>query len=375
MTRKLLSIFVLGLALFAWQLTPANITSAKAESEGHHDHGGHDEQKGHAHDDSHEHEDGHDETDGDDHSDDHSKDGDAHDDHGHENHKEKDSHDDHGHGGHDEHEEGKTEIAPDVAKQAGVVIEKTAPAMIGNVVALTGRITINQNAKAEVRARFPGIVRSVKANLGEDVKKGQVLAVVESNESLKNYNVTAPIDGTILARNTNLGDVANDESLFTIADLSTVWAKFHIFPKDADVVATQQSVRVHTLDEGKEQDATISMLFPTADALSQTLVAVAPLTNENGMWRPGTTVEGDVSVSQKQVPLAVRESALQTMEEQIVVFIKDGNNYEMKPVKTGVSDGRYIEITSGLTAGQSYVSEGSFIIKADILKSGAAHEH
>lgn len=386
MTRKFLSIFVLGLALFAWQLTPAMIVSAKAESEAHDNHGGHedhghDEQEGHDHDDGHDHEDGHDETDGDDHNDNHSEDGDSHDDHGHDSHEKKDSHDNHGHGGHDdhgghdEHEEGKTEITPDAAKNAGVVIEKTAPAMIGNVIALTGRITINQNAKAEVRARFPGIVRSVKANLGEDVKKGQILAVVESNESLKNYNVTAPIDGTILARNTNLGDVANGEPLFTIADLSTVWAKFHIFPKDADMVATQQSVRVHTLDKSKEGEAIITMLFPTADALSQTLVAVAPLANENGMWRPGMTVEGDVSVSQKQVPLAVRESALQTMEDQTVVFIKDGNNYEMKPVKTGVSDGRYIEITNGLTAGQPYVSEGSFIIKADILKSGAAHEH
>ena len=247
--------------------------------------------------------------------------------------------------------------------------------MIGKVIALTGRITINQNAKAEVRARFPGIVRSVKANLGETVQKGQVLAVVESNESLNNYNVTAPIDGTILARNTNLGDVANGEPLFTIADLSTVWAKFHIFPKDADMVDAQQSVRVHTLDEGKEQDATIAMLFPTADALSQTLVAVAPLDNKNSMWRPGMTVEGDVTVSQKQVPLAVRESALQSMEDQTVVFVKTGDNYEMKPVKTGVSDGHYIEIKSGLSAGQSYVSEGSFVIKADILKSGAAHEH
>jgi cobalt-zinc-cadmium efflux system membrane fusion protein len=260
-------------------------------------------------------------------------------------------------------------------KKAGISIEKAAPVMMGKVIPLTGRITINQNAKAEVRARFPGIIRSVKANLGEQVKKGQVLAVVESNESLKDYNVTAPIDGTILARNTNLGDVANGEPLFTIADLSTVWAKFHIFPKDADMVAAQQSVRVHTLDEGKEQDATISMLFPTADALSQTLVAVVPMDNKNSMWRPGTTIEGDVTVSQKQVSLAVRESSLQSMENQTVVFVKMGDSYEMKPVKTGVSDGRYIEITSGLSAGQSYVSEGSFVIKADILKSGAAHEH
>ena len=218
-------------------------------------------------------------------------------------------------------------------------------------------------------------MRGVKANLGDKVIKGQILAVVESNESLKNYNITAPINGTILARNTNLDDVANGEALFTIADLSAVWAKFHIFPKDADMITAQQSVRVHTLDERKEGSATISMLFPTADALSQTLVAIAPLKNENGMWRPGMTVEGDVTVSQKQVPLAVRESALQTMEDQTVVFIKHGNSYEMKPVQTGVSDGIYIEITNGLSAGQTYVSEGSFIIKADILKSGAAHEH
>ncbi len=370
MNRQILPLLALGFTLFAWQFTPAAITSAQAETAAHEDEG---------------HEDhGHDETDGDDHGEDHSDDGDgdAHDEHGHDSHEKEDSHDDHGHGGEahgdehgDEHEEGKTEIAPDGAKKAGISIEKAAPVMIGKVIPLTGRITINQNAKAEVRARFPGIVRSVKANLGEQVKKGQVLAVVESNESLKDYNVTAPIDGTILARNTNLGDVANGEPLFTIADLSTVWAKFHIFPKDADMVAAQQSVRVHTLDEGKEQDATISMLFPTADALSQTLVAIVPMDNKNSMWRPGTTIEGDVTVSQKQVSLAVRESALQSMEDQTVVFVKMGDSYEMKPVKTGVSDGRYIEITSGLNAGQSYVSEGSFVIKADILKSGAAHEH
>ncbi len=305
---------------------------------------------------------------------DHGRENDNHDEHGHDSHEKEDAHDDHGHG--DEHaDEGKTEIAMDAAQKAGIVIEEVVPVVIGNVVPLTGRITINQNAKAEVRARFPGIVRGVKVNLGDNVKKGQVLAVVESNESLKNYNITAPIDGTILARNTNLGDVANGVSLFTIADLSIVWAKFHIFPKDADMVEADQSVRVHTLDESKEKNAIITMLFPTADALSQTLVAVAPLANENGMWRPGMTIEGDVSISQKQVKLAVRESALQSMESQTVVFVKNGNSYEMIPVKTGVSDGRHVEILSGLTAGQSYVSEGSFIIKADILKSGAAHEH
>lgn len=358
-------IFLMALAVLSWP-----VHNAFAQDHGDHaheeSHEQHDEAEGHGHDD------------GDEHND-HGEETDDHDEHGHDEHKGEDAHDDHGHGGHGdehgEHEEGKTKIAPDAAKNAGVVIEKAAPAKIDKVIPLTGRIVINQNTQAHVRARFPGIVRSVKVNLGETVEKGQVLAVIESNESLKDYNVTAPINGVVLERNTNLGDVANGEPLFTIADLSNVWAKFHVFPKDADTVKSGQSVRVHTLDEVKTGAAKIDMLFPTADALSQTLVAIVPLPNENGLWRPGMTVEGDVTISEKQVSLAVRESALQTMEEQTVVFIQDGDSYEMKPVRAGISDGEYVEILSGLKSGQPYVSEGSFVIKADILKSGAAHEH
>jgi cobalt-zinc-cadmium efflux system membrane fusion protein len=340
---------ILTAALLMWLIAPFTIIPAYAQ-EHEESHEVHDESEGHAHDD-----------------------GDEHNDHG----EEADDHDDHGgeHGGHDEHEEGKTEIAPDAAKTAGIKIEKSAPATIANVIPLTGRITINQNTKADVRARFAGIIRSVKANLGEKVEKGQILAVVEANESLQDYNVTAPISGVVLERNTNIGDVANGEPLFIIADLSEVWAKFHVFPKDADLVVSGQTVRVHTLDEGKEDDTKIEMLFPTADALSQTLVAIAPIANDKNKWRPGMTVEGDVTISEKQVALAVRSSALQTMEEQTVVFVKEGDSYEMKPVRTGVSDSEYVEILSGLKPGQEYVSESSFIIKADILKSGAAHEH
>lgn len=298
----------------------------------------------------------------------------SHDDHDHAQEEAEDAHAD-DHDDHDDHDEGITEISPEAAKQAGVVIEKAASAKIATLVPLTGRIVMNENTKADVRARFAGIVRSVKVNLGENVDKGQVLAVVESNESLQDYNITAPISGTVLSRNTNIGDVADGQALFTIADLSQVWAKFHVFPKDAESVKAGQSVRVHTLDEGKTGVATIDMLFPTADVLSQTLIAIAPLQNENGLWRPGMTIEGDVTIAEKQVPLAARASALQTMEDQTVLFIAEGNRYEMTHVTTGITDGEYVEIKSGLRAGQSYVSEGSFIIKADILKAGAAHQH
>ena len=240
---------------------------------------------------------------------------------------------------------------------------------------LTGRITLNENTTANVRARFPGFVKAVHVNLGDTVTKGQKLATVESNESLKIYSVTAPIDGVILRRETNIGDVTDGKELFVIADLSTVWAKYHIFPRDVANIKKGQPVVVHTLDEKTSQNAQISMLFPTTDALSQTVIAIAELPNENGVWRPGMTIEGDIKVGEKQAAIAVPRDALQFMEDQQVVFVKSGNTYEPRPVSVGMTGTDNAEITSGLKRGETYVSAGSFVIKADILKGTAAHEH
>lgn len=276
----------------------------------------------------------------------------------------------------DDHEEGKTEIEPEHAKQAGVVLSKAQGGQIAQNISVTGQIVLNSNISADVKARFTGAVKSVKVELGEKVTKGQVLATVESNESLQVFNVTAPISGTILKRNTNIGNLTSDEPMFTIADLSKVWAKFHIFPKDTGQIKEGQKATVHTLGNSeKEATSTIKMLLPTADALSQTYVAIVELDNENGDWRPGMAVEGDVAVSQKNANIIVPISAIQTMEDQEVVFVESNNSYEMRPVQTGITDNENIEIVSGLNEGESYVSQGSFIIKADILKSGAAHDH
>lgn len=303
--------------------------------------------------------------------------------HGH-GHDEKEAHeedghegeeDEHGHGHGDEHEEGRTEIDMDAAKVAGIKISTAGSQKIQDVLTLTGRIMLNRNTTAEVRARFSGVVQSVKVNWGDAVKKGQPLATVEANESLKNYTITAPTDGVVLTRNTNIGNVAGDDALFTIADLSEVWAEFHVFPRDLGKVKEGQQVRVHTLENGKEIEAPITLILPTADPLSQTVIAVVSIPNTNNQWRPGMTVEGDVHITEKQVALAVTEEAIQRMENKTVVFVKEGNAYEMRPVKLGKSDGKYIEVREGLKAGEQYVSQGSFIVKADIGKAAAKHEH
>ena len=361
-------IAALAIGILAWPMASLPVWAEDGhdhqEAQGPAESGHHDKGEGHAHDDGDVH-------------DDHGEETDDHDEHGHDFHEGKDEHDTHGHGdAHGEHEEGKARIAPDSATRMGVVIDTAKPAMVDSTVPLTGRITLNKNAQANVRARFPGIVRAVKVDLGEAVEKGQVLAVVEANESLRDYNVTAPISGVVLERNTNVGDVANGEPLFMVADLSNVWAKFHVFPRDADAVQPGQDVAIHTLDRNKTATGKIDMFFPTADEISQTQIAIVALSNPESIWKPGMTIEGDVTVAQASAKVAVKETALQKMEGQgDVVFVQEGDTYEARPVKAGRSGGGYVEITQGLKPDTPYVAEGSFIIKSDILKSTAAHSH
>jgi cobalt-zinc-cadmium efflux system membrane fusion protein len=104
-------------------------------------------------------------------------------------------------------------------------------------------------------------------------------------------------------------------------------------------------------------------------------VAVVPLDNAEGKWRPGMTVEGDVLINQKDVPLVVKTSALQSFRDFTVVFAKIGNMYEVRMLELGANDGESVEVQGGLKPNTEYVTENSFLIKADVEKSGASHDH
>lgn len=267
-----------------------------------------------------------------------------------------------------------TEISEEAAKKAGIGVEQVGAATVSETITLTGRITLNQNTTAQVKARFPGIVREVKKGQGEIIKTGDVLAMVESNDSLQTYPVKSPLNGVILARNTNVGDVAGDGPLFTVANISDVWAEFHVFPRDIDRIKNGQEVTVTSFEGHHSGQAQITVVLPVAETSSQTVVARVVLPNDKGLWHSGMTVRGDVAITEKEVPLAIKTAAIQRMEGKTVVFVKDGERYNMRPVKTGLSDPKWTEVREGLKAGETYVSGNSFMIKADIGKAGAEHE-
>lgn len=271
--------------------------------------------------------------------------------------------------------EGRTSMPAAIAEQAGVRTASAGPADIHERVRLMGQVMLNGNRFAQVRARFAGPVREVRVTAGDTVRAGQTLAIVENADSLRSFAVTAPIAGVVLARHTNVGDMARDAALFEIADLSMLWVEFSAFGADAARMAPGQALRVHASSGELSTETTLERVLPLARGASQSVVARASIANPDGQWRPGMAVHAELTIAKRSVPLAVRREALQRFRDFTVVFAQIGENYEVRMLELGAQDDTFVEVLGGLKPGTDYVTEQSFLIKADIEKSGASHDH
>jgi cobalt-zinc-cadmium efflux system membrane fusion protein len=218
------------------------------------------------------------------------------------------------------------------------------------------------------------MTRSVQ--LGDRVRRGQVLARVESSESLQTYSVTAPISGMITAKNANPGAITgNGEPMLTIGDPTRLHAEFFLYPRDAERVRVGQRVEVTSLAGDHRALGVIEAVLPSSDPMSQTLVAHVALPYQGGVWRPGLGVSGTVQVGQGEVPLAVQTKAIQPFRDFQVVYARVGNTYEVRMLELGRRTDEWTEVLGGLEPGTEYVVDGAFLIRADIDKSGASHDH
>ena len=272
--------------------------------------------------------------------------------------------------------EGRTIITPDAARAGGVTTERAGSAYLGESLPLTGRIEITPEGQSEVHARYPGRVMAMSVQLGDRVRRGQVVARVESSESLQTYSITAPISGVIMAKNTNVGSITGGgDPMLVIGDPSQVHAEFFLYPRDAERVRVGQRVEVVSLAGDHRINAVIEAILPTADLTNQTLIAHVHLPSQSGAWRPGLGVRGTVQVATSEVPLAVQTKAIQPFRDFQVVYAKVGNTYEVRMLELGRRTPEWTEVLGGLEAGTEYVVDGAFLIRADIDKSGASHDH
>ncbi len=272
--------------------------------------------------------------------------------------------------------EGRTVIPAKAAEAAGLKLEKSGPATIRDTLELSGVISMNEDKNAKVGGRFPGFVKSINKAIGDKVMKGDVLATIDRNLTLQDYAVTAPIGGIVVGRAATVGSATTTETvMFELADLSTVWAELHVFGADRERVKAGQKVVVESADKTHKTEGTVTYVNPVAESASQALVIRVMLNNEDGKWFPGSFVRGTVTVAETEVPLAVKNAGLQRFRDFTVVFAKIDDTYEVRMLELGKSDGEITEVLGGIEPGQDYVSENSFLVKADIEKSGASHDH
>lgn len=346
--------------------------------------------------------------------------------------------------------EARLEMTDEMLKTIGVEIQTAGPATIQSTLNLPGEIVLNPDRMVQVVPRLPGVVITVNFEIGQRVKKGQVLAVVESqiladlhsqyiasqkrlalaqtvyerekllweekisakqdylaaqlalNEAriasdltseklralgvqpkaglqakdLTRYEILAPISGLIVSRTIALGAALKDDvTIFTLADMSTVWATITVYPKDLTFIKVGQKTSVKAIAYDVEGNGAVSYISPLIGGQTRTATARAILDNQDGRWHPGMFVNVELISDEAKVPIAVSTLALQTFRDRTVVFGRYGNYLEARPLELGRSDGKMVEVMKGLSAGELYASGNSFAIKADMEKAGTTHDH
>ncbi len=286
----------------------------------------------------------------------------------------------HAEAGHDEahdEERGAATIAltPHQIEAAGLQVIPAGPAIIRESFPLYGVIAPNAERLRQVAARFPGVILTVEKRIGDAVREGEVLARIEANESLEQYALTAPLAGVVIERNANPGEQTGDKSLFTVADLASVWAEISVFPRDLARIQVGQRVRVQSPDTGRSAEGNVVYVAPFGQSANQTITARVLLDNPERRWAPGLYVTAQVTVGETTVPVAIRNEAIQTLEGGTVVFVQGAEGFAPRQVVLGRADGEYSEVVSGLTTGETYAAANSFTLKAELGKGSAEHGH
>ncbi|MEQ8483966.1 MAG: efflux RND transporter periplasmic adaptor subunit [Pseudomonadales bacterium] len=270
--------------------------------------------------------------------------------------------------------EGRTQIEPAMAEALGIETSSAGPAVLTELIEVYGRIVPDQQRIRVVSARFEGAIESVDAQLGAKVSAGDPLVTIESNESLRPYVLTAPIGGTVTERNANPGEQTNGRRLFTIIDTGQVWANLSVYLKDRGKIAEGAPVTITSPLTGMSIEGTIDYIESVADD-AQSLIARVEIDNTDGGFTPGTFVNAQIKAAEHPVPLAVKRSGLQPFRDFTVVYGKFGDVYEVRMLELGRQDDEWAEVLGGIEPGTPYVSTNSYVVKADVEKSGASHEH
>ncbi len=272
--------------------------------------------------------------------------------------------------------EGRTELSAEAQASAGIKIEESTSAVMQEAVNVYGRVQLNEERVKHISPRYSGVMTSALKHFGSRVTQDEVIARVESNDSLREYEIKSSIGGEVIWVHAHEGEfVKEGQPIYEVADLSSLWVELDVFSHDLSRVRVGQNVRMAFGEDLPAVESKIDYLSPFGSEKSQTTLARVVVDNSGGLLRPGMFVTAEIAIAEVKVPVTVPLAALQTFRDWDVVFLVDGNAFQAHPVELGRRNRERVEVVAGLEVGQRIVSDGSFILKADIMKEGAVHDH
>lgn len=256
-------------------------------------------------------------------------------------------------------------VQMDATQQNAIALKlvTASPRPLSTLLNLNGEVQLLPNRQADVSLRISGQVKALYANLGDQVRTGQRLVLVQSRlvgDPPPSVTITAPMGGVIDARNIVVGQAVEPNTvLFHISDRSQVMVAANVYEEDLGKIKVGQEVRIQVLSYPQFFTGKITLIDANLDPLSRTIKAWIQLANPQGLLKPNMFARASVVLRRNGAALAVPNSAIIEANGEKFVFVREGNRFTRVEVSVGAKDTEYSEITDGLVPGDEVVTQGN----------------
>lgn len=276
------------------------------------------------------------------------------------------------------HEENIVSLTPENLKHVSLKIEPATLSSFGATLKAGGRISANLNKTAKVTSTFEGRLTKLNFDLNDRVKAGGVMALVESPELLgRQLEIKAQIDGVIIERKATIGELVDKaKEIYTISDPTQLWAIAEVKERDIAAVKVGQDAAFAALAYPEEKfRGKVVLIGNQVEAGSRTVEVRISVDNADGRLKPGMFADVEIVTTILDNVLLIPDGALQTDGENQIIFVAlDGNRFEKRIVKLGLEQSGRVQILDGVKAGEKVVTDGSFILKSELLKGQLGSE-
>lgn len=251
-------------------------------------------------------------------------------------------------------------------------------------------LTEVQSRQREYRAAY-GELTSAQAALVAasnrllllDMNESDIKALSDSTKIHPTYEIRAPLDGSVIGCDIASGELVGPDkpALFVMADLRTMWVFVDVPEMQSGSISVGLPVDITVTALGAQVvKGKVAYIAPELDPLTRTARVRIQVENEDGRLRAGMFARAEINIkaADGEPIVAVPDDAIQTVEGESVVFVPvagESNTFTKRQVGIGPVVGGMVPVYAGLSDGEKYVVSGSFVLKAELGKAGAAHEH